>query len=211
MKKKKKNKINLKRLIIVILVIIVVIFGIIVVKDKLFGKKEVQEQAKVVDKLDKYGYELNDNETKYYNDLFKKLKEELNKDKVNEEEYAKLISQLFLADYFNLDNKISKNDVGGVQFVYKDYQTNFIKKSTDEVYKYVESDIYKNRKQKLPSITNVEVLDISQGSFDYLEKTDENAYTVELKISYKEDMGYQQNVTLVLIHSGIKLEIAKMS
>lgn len=211
MKKKKKNKINLKRLIIVILVIIVVIFGIIVVKDKLFGKKEVQEQAKVVDKLDKYGYELNDNETKYYNDLFKKLKEELNKDKVNEEEYAKLISQLFLADYFNLDNKISKNDVGGVQFVYKDYQTNFIKKSTDEVYKYVESDIYKNRKQKLPSITNVEVLDISQDSFDYLEKTDENAYTVELKISYKEDMGYQQNVTLVLIHSGIKLEIAKMS
>lgn len=209
--KKKKKKINMKKVVLVILVIIVAIFGLIVVKDKLFGGKEVQKETKVVDKLDKYGYELNDNETKYYNDLFKKLKTVLNKDKVNEEEYAKLISQLFLADYFNLDNKISKNDVGGVQFVYKDYQTSFTKKSTDEVYKYVESNIYKNRNQELPIVTNVEVTDITKGSFDYLDKTDDDAYTVELKVSYKKDLGYQKNVTLVLIHSGIKLEIAKMS
>ncbi len=209
-KRKKKRRLKLKNLVVIILILFIIVAGALTVKDKLFGKKAVKE-VKVVDKLEKYGYSMNENATKYYQKLFKELKEELNKKEIDEEKYAKLVSQLFLADYFNLNNKLSKNDVGGVQFVYKDYQSTFVKLSTQQVYKYVESNIYGNRHQQLPVVKKVTVDNITQEPFEYNDKTDDNAYVVDLSISYNRDMGYQEKATLTLIHSGKKLEIAKMS
>ena len=48
---------------------------------------------------------------------------------VDEEKYATYISQMFLADFYTLNSALNKNDVGGVQFVYKDYQEDFLKNS----------------------------------------------------------------------------------
>lgn len=207
MKRKRKN--NKKKIIIIVIAIIVVFVSIFAVKS--IFKKDKVATAKVVDKLDKYGYELEADATKYYKSLFDNLKKTLNADEVNEEEYAKLVSQLFLADYFNLENKISKNDVGGVQYIYKPYQETFMKKSMDEVYRYVESNIYGNRKQELPVVKSVEVTDITTINYDYLDETDEKAYAVDLSITYEKDMGYQTKASLVLVHSNNKLEIVKMS
>lgn len=208
MKKKKKN--NKKKIIIILIAVVIVFAGIFVAKSVLF-KEKAAPVAKVVDKLDDYGYTLEDDATKYYKGLFNDLKKTLSKDNVDEEEYAKLVSQLFLADYFNLENKISKNDVGGVQYVYTPYQESFIKKSMDEVYRYVESDIYGDRKQELPVVSSVDVNDIKTITHEYGDQTDEKAYSVDLSISYEEDMGYQANATLVLVHNKNKLEIVKMS
>lgn len=208
MKRKRKN--NKKKIMIIMIVIVIILVGAFAVKS-VFFKEKAAPAAKVVDKLDKYGYELEEDATKYYKELFQKLKKTLSSDTVDEEEYAKLVSQLFLADYFNLDNKISKNDVGGVQYIYKPYQDSFMKKSMDEVYRYIESDIYKNRKQELPVVSKVEVTNIETINYDYLDKTDENAYTVDLSISYEKDMGYQTKATLVLVHNENRLEIVKMS
>lgn len=209
-KKKTKKKNNIKKIISIIIVIVLVLFGAFSIK-KTFSKKKTVSAVKVVDKLDKYGYILEDNATKYYENLFKQLKTELSKESVNEEEYAKLVGQLFLADYFNLANKTSKNNVGGVQFIYETYQQSFTKKSTDEVYKYVESNIYGNRKQELPVVKSVDVADVVNIMHEYDGKTDEKAYSIELSIAYEKDMGYQTKATLVLIHSNDKLEIVKMS
>lgn len=208
MKRKKKN--NKKKIIIILIAVVVVFAGIFVAKSVLF-KEKAAPVAKVVDKLDKYGYTLEEDATKYYKSLFNSLKKTLSKDSVDEEEYAKLVSQLFLADYFNLENKISKNDVGGVQYVYTPYQDSFMKKSMDEVYRYVESDIYGDRKQELPVVTSVDVDGIKTVSHEYDGKTDEKAYSVDLSISYAKEMGYQTNATLVLVHNKNKLEIVKMS
>lgn len=205
---KRKRKVNMRKIIVIVLAIIVLVAGIIVVKQKLSGKKE--STVKVVDKLDKYEYTLEDNATNYQKELFKELKKILNSDEVDEEAYAKIVSQSFLADYFSLNSKLSKNNVGGVQYVYKDYQDNFVKQSTDTVYKYVESNIYGNRKQELPVVKNVEVTSINQDSYDYLEQTDEKAFAVDLTITYEKDMGYQTHATLVLVHANNKLEIVKM-
>lgn len=206
---KRKKKVNVKKIIVIVLAIVVLIAGVFVVKQKFFGKKE--QTVKVVDKLDKYDYQLEDNATNYQKELFKELKKVLNSDDVDEEAYAKVLSQSFLADYFSLNSKLSKNNVGGVQYVYKDYQDNFIKQSTDTVYKYVESNIYGNRKQELPIVKSVEVTNINQDSYEYLEETDEKAFTVELAITYEKDMEYQTSATLVLVHANNKLEIVKMS
>jgi len=204
------KKINKKRLIILIISIIVLVLGIIIGLNFLKPKeKKKQEPVKVVDQLENYGYTLDENETTYYKDLFKELKDTLNSE-LDEEKYASLVSRLFCADFFYLNNKVTKNDIGGVQFVYTNYQEDFSKYAKESIYKHVESNLYNDRNQELPVVTNVEVLNIENEEYIYLEETDTNAYKVEVKITYEKDLGYQTNATLYLVHTNDKLEIVEM-
>ncbi len=209
-KKRKLSKKKITKFIILIVVIVALCVGVFfVAKTFLGGKKETE--VKVVDNIEKYGYTLDENETKYYKSLFEDLKKTLNANEVDEEKYASLVSQLFLTDFFNLENKLSKNDVGGLQFVYTDFQGDFQKYAKDGVYQYLENDTYDDRKQELPKVSAVDIVNVEQSTFEYLDQADEKAYVVEAKISYEEDMGYQSTATLTLIHRDHKLEIAKMS
>ena len=79
------------------------------------------------------------------------------------------------------------------------------------MYQYLENDTYDDRKQELPKVSAVDIVNVEQSTFEYLDQADEKAYVVEAKISYEEDMGYQSTATLTLIHRDHKLEIAKMS
>lgn len=209
MAKKKKRKLKKSVKLVIAILVIGVVAGIIWVV-KPFHKTEEKQKVKVEDSLEKYGYVLNDNETAYYKELFKELKSELNKDTVDEKTYATLIAKLFLADFFNLDNKITKNDIGGVQFVYEDYQSDFSKYAVESIYHYVKSNIYKKREQELPVVTSVEVSGVETLPFEYGDKTDEKAYTLHYVITYEKDLGYQEEGTMVLIHNGDKLEIASL-
>lgn len=208
MAKKKINPKKVRKLMIVSLIIIVVIVGAVITVKKLTKKTPIEETVKVIDTVK--DYTLDDNETDYYKNLFNELKNTLNKENVDEEKYAKLVSQLFLSDFYNLDNKVNKNDVGGTQFVYKDFQSDFEKMARDTVYHSVENNLYGDRKQELPVVYSVDVLDIKQDSYDYLDKTDESAYYIDLIIKYEKDLGYQENVSLILVHNNDKLEIVKM-
>ncbi len=209
-KKRKLSKKKITKFIILIVVIVALCVGVFfAAKTFLGGKKE--KEVKVVDNIEKYGYTLDENETKYYKSLFEDLKKVLNANEVDEEKYASLVSQLFLTDFFNLENKLSKNDVGGLQFVYTDFQGDFQKYAKDGVYQYLENDTYDDRKQELPKVSAVDIVNVEQSTFEYLDQADEKAYVVEAKISYEEDMGYQSTATLTLIHRDHKLEIAKMS
>ena len=208
MAKKKINPKKVRKLMIVLLIIIVVIVGAVITVKKLTKKTPIEETVKVIDTVK--DYTLDDNETDYYKNLFNELKNTLNKENVDEEKYAKLVSQLFLSDFYNLDNKVNKNDVGGTQFVYKDFQSDFEKMARDTVYHSVENNLYGDRKQELPVVYSVDVLDIKQDSYDYLDKTDESAYYIDLIIKYEKDLGYQENVSLILVHNNDKLEIVKM-
>ena len=159
MAKKKKRKLKKSVKVLIILFVVVLIAGIIFIF-KPFHKSEEVKKVKVEDSLEKYGYVLNENETAYYKDLFKQLKSVLNKDDVDEEEYATLVGKLFLADFYNLDNKITKNDIGGVQFVYEPYRTDFSKFAVESIYHYVENSLYEKRDQELPEVTSVEISNI---------------------------------------------------
>ena len=210
--KKKKRKINVKRVAILIILLLLIIVGGILAFNKLTSDKKATKEVQEVASIDAYGYTLKDNATKYYKGLFKELEKVLNADKVDEEKYSELVAKMFIADFFNLDNKISKNDVGGKQFVYADYQEDFEKYAMDSVYKSVESDVYGNRNQSLPVITNVEVTKVGNDSYTYGENTDDNAYIYNFVIEYEEDMGYQTEGSLTLIHNNNnKIEVASMS
>lgn len=203
--KKRKIKKSFKILLFVVIILVLVFIGY-----KLTNKKTEDKKVKVEDSLEEYGYVLNENETQYYKDLFKELKKVLNSDNVDEEKYATLVGQLFLADFYNLDNKITKNDIGGVQFVYTPYQSDFSKFAVESIYHYVENSLYEKRNQELPIVTSVDITNIKQTSFDYQEKTDEEAWTFNYKINYEKDLGYQTEGTMTLVHNEKKLEIVDL-
>lgn len=212
---KKKKKVSKKKVVrfIIIIIVLIALIGAIVIFSGRFTKKEtkVKTVVNVVDTIKGYDYTLDDNETEYYKGLFQKLKEVLEADKVDEEKYATLVGQLFLADFFHLDNKITKNDIGGLQFVYDSFQSDFTKLAQSSIYHTVLSNIYGDRKQKLPKVVKVSVDNITSESYTYLEEKDEEAYQIDYSIEYEEDLGYQEKTTLVIVHHNDKLEIIKMT
>lgn len=208
---RRKRKIKFSRVFVLLLLIaLICVFGYMAFKKFSNGKKSVNK-VKEISSIKEYGYSLRENATDYYKELFKKLDKVLKKKEVNKDEYATLVSQMFLADFFNLDNKSSKNDVGGRQFVYTEYQDDFEKYAKDTMYKSVKNNVYGNRKQKLPIVSKVTVTKKDSESFKYGENTDTNAYVFEFNIEYKSDMGYQEDGKLVLIHNDKKIEVVSMS
>ena len=215
-KKKKRVKVKKDNIFIVILIVILIGLGItlgILVKNTLKKPKQEVIETQVVDKLDEYGYYLTDHNTEYYKKKYNELKELLDSDKVDEEKYANLVAELFVIDFYDLNSKLSKKDVGGVQFVAKDYQENFVKTASNDpegMYYYVKSDLYGNRNQELPEIEKVEVLKTTKEAFKFEKLNDSNAYKVVLTVNYKKDLGYPKTVTLILVHTGKKLEIVEV-
>lgn len=207
---KKKVKKNFKLILLIVILLVIGSIGFIVYK-KMNKKVEPEiPQIEVVDSIDNFDYELNDNETEYYNGLFNELKDLLKTEDYDMFDYAVLVGKLFLADFYNLDNKVMKSDVGGTQFVYSEYRSDFEKGAMDTVYKSVESNVYGDRKQVLPIVDSVEKVSIERKLFEYNGDIDYDAYYVDLKITYREDLGYPSDIRLVLIHNNDKLEIAKM-
>ena len=199
-----------KKPIIIACVLLLIIIGILVYF--IFFNKEESEvtEIKNVDTIEGYDYTLSENATKYYKSLFKDLKDVLSEDNVDEEAYAELVVKLFLADFFNLDNKVSSTYVGGLQFVYEDFREDFTKLASTSMYKHVQSDVYGDRDQELPVVSSVLAEKQDNTTFTYGDNTDDNAYVYDFTITYEDDMGYQEEGTITLIHSNDKLEVAAM-
>lgn len=204
----KKKKITL--IIIILLLIVLLAIG------GYFGYKTINKNKDaiggtvVVEKIDKHGYTLEEDAPAIYKDLFKELQKVLNKDEVDYEEYAKLVAQMTAVDFYNLDNKVSKNDIGGVQFIYSPYKENFVLEASETVYKYIEHNLYKDRTQQLPVVDSSYVDSIKTEKYQYKKIKDDEAYSVNVKLTYKKDMGYPSNVVVKLLHNGDKLEVYYM-
>lgn len=208
MNKKKKS------IIIKVLIVIVVIGALLFAYTK-FTSKETKnnvEEAKKEDEIkkDEYNYVLYGHKSDLYKEYFAKLKEELLKDEVNEEEYAKLISELFVIDFYSLNDKTTNTDVGGLDFIYEEMKENFVLKATDTIYKYVESNVYGDRKQELPKITGVEVKSITKSEISYDDVKDEQGYVVVINATYEKDIGYPKEITLSIVHKEKKLYIIEV-
>ena len=211
MKKKKKMKKKVK--ITLIIITIILIIGITLGVYYFFFKPEERKEVKVEHEIKGYGYVLKDSKSKQYKKLFYKLDKVLKEKPVNEKKYVKLISRMFLLDYYSLDEKLAKTDVGGVDFVHSDAVKDFLEESEDTVYKYLESDLYNNRKQTLPTVTDVKIESVTQEEFAYGEEIDSDAYTVKATLEYKndKDMGYPSEATLKFVHQGKKLVLVEAS
>ena len=208
---KKRKKMDTKRILIIALVVLILlsIFGIY---KKLTGssKKPNVEEVKKEDEIKDFDYTLYDNKSDLYKDFFAELKKELSKDEVNDEEYAKIISKLFVADFYSLEEKTTSTDIGGLDFIYENIKENFVLKASDTIYKYVESNVYGDRKQQLPKVTGVEVKTITKSPVTIGDLTDQNGYEVALSVTYEKEMGYPKDVTLKLVHVEKKVYIVEV-
>lgn len=211
MKKTKKRRVKVNLILGLIVVILVGIMIYCIFDIFINIKTKTQTTVEVLDKIEGYDYELNENDSAYFKSLFTNLKEALETEEIDEEEYASLVSQLFISDFYSLDCSLNKNDIGGIQFVYTPYQQDFVSKAKTSVYNYVENNIYGDRKQELPMVTEVTVDDIKVEEYSFENDiTDSNAYVVNVSIKYEKELNYPKEVTLVLIHNENKLEIAQM-
>lgn len=201
------NKNKLTLIIGATLILLVTILMIIytINKDDKNNKEEINKVEKI-DEMDEYDYYLEENATDYYKELYNKLKDVLNKEKVNNEEYAKLVAQLFVTDLFTLDNKITSNNVGGLQFIYPSFKDDFINIAKTSMYSTVESNIYNDRTQELPIVTNTKVNDIKSSTFTYGEK-EYDSYEISVTIEYKKDLEYPKKYNLILINNDKYIQV----
>ena len=204
MKLKKKVK------VILTIAIILIVAGLGFIAYESIKPKEVKK-ATVENEIKEYGYTLKSTRNDRYKKEFQKLKDILDKKNVDEEEYLKQISKMFIMDFYTLDDKLANTDVGGIDFVHTNAKTNFLEKSEDTVYKFVKNDIYGNRNQDLPEVTDITVDNID--SIEYTigtDFTDDSAYQVEVSIKYKEDMNYPTKATLTFVHEDNKLSLVEV-
>ena len=206
---KRKMKKGTKAFIILFILAILGVGGYFGYKH-FFNQKPTE--VKVVGNIDKYGYTLKDTQPAAYKKMFDELKDILLADNIDEEKYAKQISRMFIYDFYSLDYKKAKTDVGGVEFVHPAILDNFLFNAEDTYYKYVESNIYGNRNQSLPTVKDIEITNVTKDIFAYGDKTDEEAYIVEATWDYTESefSKYQTNAKLIFIHDGDKLCLVEL-
>lgn len=205
---KRKMKKSTKRIMIILLIAIIFGLGIFYVINNFTTKTPVNSKVKVIDEIKDYGYKLEENETKLYKDLFKELISVLNKDDVDYEKYAELVSKLYVADFYNLENKITKNDVGGTQFIHTSALDNFVLKAKDTLYKNIQSNVYGDRKQELPVVKNINLVSVDESTFE-LDKKEVDSYSVKLKWTYEKDLGYDSEKEIILVKEDKKLSIVQ--
>ena len=212
---KKRMKAGSKVLICLIIVLLIV-GGYFVYTN--FFKVKTTSAPKVVDEIKNFNYVVNENDTKLFKTNFNELKKVLSKKEVDNKKYAEAISKLFVIDFFTLDNKSSKNDVGGVQFVYTSYKADFIDYARDGIYKQVNNAIdNKNGNSSLPEVTSIKVVStdtvVPSSVFehqDFANENEENAYEIKLEWEYKNGSGFQDKAVVTVVKDGDKLSIAKM-
>jgi hypothetical protein len=218
MKKRKIKKLKYDNIVlsslVALLIVLIIITGVLVIsliKNTLVGT--TANGIKILDTMDKHGYDLTENHTNYFKSLYYDLKELLEKKEINDEEYAVLVAKLFVTDFYDLNSKLNKTDVGGEQFVYFAYRESFKNYASDStgIYYYVENNIYGDRKQKLPIIEKVEEINTEIFEYSYEKLLDSNAYKIDLFITYKENLGYPEHVSVILVHVGDKIEVVEMN
>lgn len=204
MKLKKKVK------VILIIAIILIITGLGFLAYESVKPKAVKT-ATVENEIEEYGYTLKSTRNDRYKEAFQELKDILSKKDIDEEAYVEQISKMFIMDFYTLNDKLANTDVGGIDFVHTNAKTNFLEKAEDTVYKYVENDIYGNRDQQLPEVTEVTVEKVENIEYTIgTDFTDDSAYQVEVSLKYKEDMDYPTKATLIFVHEDNKLSLVEM-
>lgn len=190
--------------------ILIVAGASVILYQTTFKSKPTIKKATVLTEIKKYGYTLKSNKNKAYKKEFTNLSELLKKDNVDDEEYAKELTKLFILDFYTLSDKVANTDVGGTDFVHTDARNNFLEKAEDTIYKYVENNMYGGRKQDLPTVKEVTIDKVEQTSFTYNNVTDDKAYEVTASWTYENGDDYQNKAVLTFIHEDKKLSLVEM-
>lgn len=178
---------------------------------KYFSTKDNKTPITVnlLDTISEYGYSIDDRDSDYYKDEYNVLKDLLTSDKINEEEYAKQVAKLFVIDLYSIKTKVNKYDIGGLEYFYSTKTDMYKQKVMDQLYELVKDDSYGDRKQELPLVTNVEIINSTKDT--YLKDDDEvDCYNIKLSITYETDLGYDKEAMVTITKDGIKQSVVEL-
>ena len=202
-----------KRYKIVLIVISVLLVGVIslgVLRIFFDNGEEDREEANVsniISNITDYGYTLDDRDTEYMKETFHELEDILGATEVDYTLYANTLAKLFVIDFYTLDNKINKYDVGSLEYILSSSVDMFRQKALDTIYRDIIDNTYRDRIQDLPEITNVTILNTEDVTFT-LNGEEVNAIKVTMNYEYKEDLGYDTEGTIYFVRNANKLEVA---
>lgn len=207
--KSKKKKIIIIVIIVILLLVVGGFFGYRYFKNK--NTKTPMNTIEVLDSITGYDYHLEDRDGELYKETFFKLKDLLEKSStIDDKLYAEYLATLFLVDFYTLENKISKYDVGSLDFLYLEEKEKFQKKAMDTMYKLVLDNATNTRKQELPTVTKVELDKIENTEYKKGNQT-LPGYLITTTITYQKDLGYDKNVKLTLVKEENKLYVVNLT
>ena len=213
----------MKKFLIVVFILAVLGVGGFFGYKHFFTKSEVNKPAKKVytDKIKGYGYNLEKRDTKLFKEKFEELKSILKEKNVDFEEYAKVLAQLYIIDLYTISNKDTTYDVGSTEFIYPDALENYELKVKDTLYRYIEDNTDKKRKQELPEVKSIKVKSVKKDTYELKIKDDNDnetsktldSYIVELSWDYKKDLGYDKEAKVILVkdEKGKKLHVVEQT
>ena len=195
--------------IVLIVIVLLILVGCGVVGYYFFFKKEPApetpiKEIEITNTIDQFGYTLEDRDTDLFVEKFNELKELLNQEEYDVKEYISLISQLFVIDLFTIDNKMSRYDVGGLEYVYSGAVSSFQTVAENSIYKTVENNLDDSRTQQLPEVSSVTISVLDETTFTMPDESVVNGYRVKLSWTYQENLGYDTNGSIILIPDGEK-------
>lgn len=195
---------------IIFVLILVVVIGIGI---KSFSKKKVNNNSEeinipVLESIEKYGYSLHERDSVVMKETYEKLKEILNKDDIDYEEYAKCLAKLFVIDLWTMNNKTNKYDVGGIEYIYPDNVANYKINVENTVYKNIENNVDGKRKQELPAVKSITNIEVHNDKF-IIGDEETNSYVVSLMWDYDKDLEYENSATITMIKKDDKLYIVE--
>lgn len=194
---------KIKKILRIIMIVLIVVIGLYVLLLLPNKTNKLKEGKKI-----KYDYILYERDTDLYKNIFNELESTINKDTIDYEKYAEYLSKLFIIDLYTLDNKLSKEDIGGIQYIYDSFKENFSLNAKETLYKYVESNLSNTRVQDLPTVKNIELVSLEKSTYKIEDKT-YDSFLVKLKWDYKKDMGYDNKGTITLIKDNNELFIVE--
>ncbi len=195
-----------------LIVISVLLVGVIALGVfKIFHSSEEEKTdvnvTSVISNINDYGYTLDDRDSDYMKEVFQELEDILNATEVDYQAYAEALAKLFVIDFYTLNNKINKYDVGSLEYILSSSVDTFRQKAQDTIYRDILDNTYRDRIQDLPEITNVTILNTEETTYT-LNEEEVNAIKVEMNYEYKEDLGYDTEGTIYFVRNGNKLEVA---
>ena len=199
-----------KILIILSMILVVVCLGLGAYF--IFFKKPLNEESnipevKIMNKIEGFEYTLDERDTEIFKEKFEKLKALLETENFSEEEYVSLVSELFIIDLYTIDNKISKYDIGGLEYVYEPARDSFKSIVMDSIYKTVINNIGNKREQSLPIVTNTTVNSVTPSTYLMPDESEVSSYTVSISWEYETALGYDNGGTLELIKNNNRVDV----
>lgn len=203
-----KNINKLQKIIFIIIIALIIAMGIYVLTIFIPNKKANTKIDK--EETIKYDYTVYKRDSSLYKETFKDLKKVLDASEIDYNKYAEDVTKLFIIDFYTLNNKLSKDDIGGLQYIKSDFKDNFILNARNTIYKYIENNSDGKRNQELPEVSNVKTEKLEKGTYE-IDKISYEAYILDMTFEYKKDLGYDTSAKFTLIKDGEKLYIVEES